>query len=73
MLTSYYQTYYYSKQFRRALHLLRRDRLLDVDFGFRYLAAKCLAEVSDWEEALSVLGDGETEDNLLLDRVRRTH
>jgi hypothetical protein len=30
----------------------------------RYLAAKCLAEVDEWDECLSLLGDGELDDDL---------
>jgi hypothetical protein len=30
----------------------------------RYLAAKCLAEVDEWDECLTLLGDGELDDDL---------
>lgn len=34
------------------------------DGRFRYLAAKCLAEVDQWDECLTLLGDGELDDEL---------
>jgi hypothetical protein len=30
----------------------------------RYLAAKCLAEVEEWDECLTLLGDGELDDDM---------
>jgi anaphase-promoting complex subunit 6 len=36
----------------------------------RYLAAKCLAEVEEWDECLTLLGDGELDDDLQ-DAVRQ--
>jgi anaphase-promoting complex subunit 6 len=36
------QALYLGKQYRRALHLLRRHHLVSADLRFRYLAAKCL-------------------------------
>ena len=43
------------KQYRRALTLLRTTELVEQDAQARYLAARCLAEVQDWEECLHVL------------------
>ncbi|KAL2620164.1 hypothetical protein R1flu_000369 [Riccia fluitans] len=57
------QALYLGKEYRRALHLLRRFHLVSVDLRFRYLAAKCLAEVKDWEECLAMLGDGEVDED----------
>jgi hypothetical protein len=34
------------------------------DGRFRYLAAKCLAEGEQWDECLTLLGDGELDDEL---------
>ena len=45
------------KHYRRALALLRSTELIDEDAQARYLAARCLAETSSWEECLAVLGD----------------
>ena len=35
----------------------------------RYLAAKCLAALEDWDEVLALLGDGELDDDELQDAV----
>ncbi len=50
------QALYMGKQWRRALALLRNAGLIEADVRCRYLAARCLAEVQDWEECLNVLG-----------------
>lgn len=65
------QTYYVSHQFRRAAVLLRQHGLME-DLRFRYLAAKCLAEVGEWDEVLALLADGEPDD-LAASQVRAAH
>ncbi len=50
------QAFYMGRQWRRALALLRNAGLIEADIRCRYLAARCLAEVKDWEECLNVLG-----------------
>ncbi|CAI7868241.1 unnamed protein product [Closterium sp. NIES-54] len=49
--------YYGSRQFRRALRLLRAEDLVHSDTRFRLLAAKCLEQVKEWEECLALLED----------------
>jgi anaphase-promoting complex subunit 6 len=49
------QAYVFTKQHRRALHVLRRTNLAGSSPRFCYLTAKCLAECQDWEEALETL------------------
>lgn len=46
-------------QHRRCLGLLRAgpQPLTDADVRFRYLAARCLAAVEEWEEVLSLLSN----------------
>ncbi|CAD7705302.1 unnamed protein product [Ostreobium quekettii] len=56
------QAYFVSKQFRRAIVLLKAESLLEKDQRFRYLAARCLAESKEWDECLQVLGDGEVDE-----------
>lgn len=56
------QALYLGKQYRRALHLLRRHQLVSADLRFRYLAAKCLEEVKEWDECLVMLGDGDVDE-----------
>lgn len=43
--------------------LLKSHGVMD-DVRFRYLAAKCLAEVEQWDECLTLLGDGELDDDM---------
>lgn len=64
------QTYCVSRQHRRAVLLLKHHGLME-DMRFRYLAAKCLAEVEEWDECLTMLGDGELDDDMQ-DSVRAT-
>jgi anaphase-promoting complex subunit 6 len=54
--------YFKSKQYRRAVHLLKRcTQQLEGDdrLRFQHLSAQCLGELNEWEEALAVLGDEE--------------
>ena len=44
--------------------LLRSHGGLLGDVRFRYLAAKCLAELDEWDEVLGLLGDGELDDDM---------
>lgn len=60
------QTYYVSQQYRRAIMLLTNHGLME-DVRFRYLAAMCLAECKDWDECLTLLGDGELDDQAAMD------
>eukprot|EP00879_Flechtneria_rotunda_P031998 GHRR01035141.1.p2 GENE.GHRR01035141.1~~GHRR01035141.1.p2 ORF type:complete len:160 (+),score=51.01 GHRR01035141.1:1167-1646(+) len=58
------QTYFVSRQYRRGMMLLKHHGLME-DVRFRYLTAKCLAEVEEWDECLTLLGDGELDDDML--------
>lgn len=51
--------YFLSKQYRRAVHLLRLHDLLQPESPpqYRYLGALCLVECKEWEESLAILGD----------------
>eukprot|EP00775_Hariotina_reticulata_P001960 gene1960-2287_t len=57
------QTYFVSRQYRRGAMLLRHHGLMD-DLRFRYLAAKCLSEVQEWDELLTLLGDDTLDDDM---------
>lgn len=61
-----------NKEFRRALSVLNKQELFDKDVRFRYLAALCLAECSDWEECLVVIGAEDTPE-LLKCKVCKSH
>ena len=51
------QLYVFTRQYRRALNLLRMTKLSTRGPRFRYLTAKCLAECQEWEECLATLPD----------------
>jgi hypothetical protein len=51
------QTFYLSKQYRRALQLLRRQELVEAHVRFKHLAACCLLECKQWDECLALLGE----------------
>lgn len=44
------------KQYRRSFEVLRSSGLIEADTRCQYLAARCMAEVREWEESLRVLG-----------------
>ena len=53
------QAYVFTKQYRRALHVLSKN-LSPADAAlarFRYLTAKCLAECQELDECLNTLDD----------------
>jgi ABC-type oligopeptide transport system substrate-binding subunit len=49
------QAYVFTKQNRRALHVLRKTGLAGSSARFCYLTAKCLAECQEWDDALDCL------------------
>ena len=51
------QAYMYTKQHRRALHVLHRSHQATASPRFRYLTAKCLAECLELDECLATLDD----------------
>ena len=51
------QALLFTKQFRRALHVLRTTGQATAESRFRYLTAKCFAECQEWDECLSTLSD----------------
>mmetsp|Transcript_25724 Transcript_25724/g.45680 ORF Transcript_25724/g.45680 Transcript_25724/m.45680 type:complete len:556 (+) Transcript_25724:138-1805(+) len=53
------QAYYFKKEYRRAVHFMKENFLIKSSIRFALLAAQCLAEMKDWEECLSVIGEDE--------------
>ncbi|XWS10892.1 hypothetical protein CRYUN_Cryun38cG0037200 [Craigia yunnanensis] len=51
------QALFLGRHFRRAFHLLNASKIVFRDLRFRYLAAKCLEELKEWDQCLSMLGD----------------
>ena len=56
------QAFYVGKQYRRALALLRESELVEADIRCRYLAARCLAEIMEWDECLNIMGGPDPSD-----------
>ena len=52
------QAYVHSGQHRRALALLRAEKLTTAGERFVHLAGLCLLASRQWEEAIELLGDG---------------
>ncbi|KAK4804568.1 hypothetical protein SAY86_004385 [Trapa natans] len=51
------QALFLGRHFRRAFHLLNASKIVLHDLRFRYLAAKCLEELKEWDQCLLMLGD----------------
>ena len=51
------QAFVFTKQFRRALAVLRKNNLETTSPRFRYLAAKCLVECQELDDCLTMLSD----------------
>lgn len=51
------QALFLGKHYRRALHVLCNSKIIFKDLRFRYLAAKCLEEMKEWQQCLEMLGD----------------
>ncbi|KAL8573823.1 hypothetical protein ACOMHN_019096 [Nucella lapillus] len=52
----YAQTLYHTGQYHRAATVLRNKKLVEQHDPCRYLAAKCLYECKEYQEALNILG-----------------
>lgn len=50
------QAFYVGKQYRRAYALLNNSKLVEADIRCRYLAARCLANLKEWEDCLNIMG-----------------
>jgi anaphase-promoting complex subunit 6 len=50
------QALFLGRHFRRAFHLLNASKIVLTDLRFRYLAAKCLEELKEWDQCLLMLG-----------------
>lgn len=52
------QAYFYTKQYRRAVHVLRAYSISQSSVRCCYLSAKCLLESRDYDEALALVARG---------------
>ncbi|XP_072974279.1 anaphase-promoting complex subunit 6 [Typha angustifolia] len=57
------QALFLGRHYRRALHLLNSSQIVLRDLRFRYLAAKCLEELKDWHQCLTMLGDAKLDEH----------
>ncbi|KAL8510074.1 hypothetical protein ACS0TY_017052 [Phlomoides rotata] len=57
------QALYLGRHYRRAFHLLNASQIVLRDLRFRYLAAKCLEELKEWDQCLSMLGDANVDEH----------
>ncbi|KAM7279275.1 hypothetical protein ACFE04_006409 [Oxalis oulophora] len=56
------QALFLGRHFRRAFHLLNASKIVLRDLRFRYLAAKCLEELKEWDQCLLMLGDAKVDE-----------
>ncbi|KAK3026495.1 hypothetical protein RJ639_041792, partial [Escallonia herrerae] len=57
------QALYLGRHHRRAFHLLNASQIVLRDLRFRYLAAKCLEELKEWDQCLLMLGDAKVDEH----------
>lgn len=57
------QALFLGRHYRRAFHLLNATKIVLRDLRFRYLAAKCLEELKEWDQCLSMLGDAKVDED----------
>ncbi|KAA8526750.1 hypothetical protein F0562_009021 [Nyssa sinensis] len=57
------QALFLGRHYRRAFHLLNASQIVLRDLRFRYLAAKCLAELKEWDQCLLMLGDAKVDEH----------
>ncbi|KAF9621856.1 hypothetical protein IFM89_028444 [Coptis chinensis] len=56
------QALFLGRHYRRAFHLLNASQIVLRDLRFRYLAAKCLEELKEWDQCLVMLGDAKVDE-----------
>nr|VDD64831.1 unnamed protein product [Brassica oleracea] len=57
------QALFLGRNHRRAFHLLNASKIVLRDLRFRYLAAKCLEELKEWDQCLLMLGDAKVDED----------
>ncbi|CAL1392706.1 unnamed protein product [Linum trigynum] len=57
------QALFLGRHFRRAFHLLNASKIVLRDLRFRYLAAKCLEELKEWDQCLLMLGSAKVDED----------
>ncbi|KAK9070581.1 hypothetical protein SSX86_010983 [Deinandra increscens subsp. villosa] len=57
------QALFLGRHYRRAFHLLNASQIVLRDLRFRYLAAKCLEELKEWDQCLQMLGEANEDEH----------
>ncbi|XP_010537723.1 PREDICTED: anaphase-promoting complex subunit 6 [Tarenaya hassleriana] len=57
------QALFLGRHYRRAFHLLNASKIVLRDLRFRYLAAKCLEELKEWDQCLLMLGEAKVDED----------
>ncbi|KAJ7948759.1 anaphase-promoting complex subunit 6 [Quillaja saponaria] len=57
------QALFLGRHYRRAFYLLNASKIVLRDLRFRYLAAKCLEELKEWDQCLLMLGDAKVDEH----------
>ncbi|KMT13303.1 hypothetical protein BVRB_4g085610 [Beta vulgaris subsp. vulgaris] len=57
------QALFLGRHFRRSFHLLNASHVVLRDLRFRYLAAKCLEELKEWDQCLQMLGEAKLDEH----------
>nr|KAJ0197835.1 hypothetical protein LSAT_V11C700382240 [Lactuca sativa] len=57
------QALFLGRHYRRAFHLLNASQIVLRDLRFRYLAAKCLEELKEWDQCLLMLGEAKVDEH----------
>ncbi|KAK9085697.1 hypothetical protein Sjap_026108 [Stephania japonica] len=57
------QALFLGRHYRRAFHLLNASHIVLRDLRFRYLAAKCLEELKEWDQCLLMLGEAKVDEH----------
>ncbi|BBH01649.1 anaphase promoting complex 6 [Prunus dulcis] len=57
------QALFLGRHYRRAYHLLNASQIVLRDLRFRYLAAKCLEELKEWDQCILMLDDAKVDEH----------
>lgn len=67
------QALFLGRHYRRAFHLLNASQIVLRDLRFRYLAAKCLEELKDWDQCLQMLGEAKVDEHGNVSNLKDSH
>ncbi|KAF6158942.1 hypothetical protein GIB67_023925 [Kingdonia uniflora] len=67
------QALFLGRHYRRAFHLLNASQIVFRDLRFRYLAAKCLEELKEWDQCLLMLGEAKIDEHGNILNLKNCH